>query len=47
MLFIHTKVRGITTLDFKLLKLKGFVQVLAKYIYKDDMKDGTLILTNE
>lgn len=45
--FIHTKVRGITILNFKLLKLKGFVQVLAKYIYKDDMKDGTLILTNE
>ncbi|MGF9975350.1 hypothetical protein [Viridibacillus arvi] len=30
-----------------ILKLKGFVQVVAKYIYKNDMKDCTLILTNE
>ncbi|MFE6167387.1 hypothetical protein ACFVP8_05825 [Viridibacillus arvi] len=30
-----------------ILKLKGIVKVLAKYIYKDDMKVGTLILTNE
>ncbi|MGE7922607.1 hypothetical protein ACQKND_05425 [Viridibacillus arvi] len=30
-----------------ILKLKGFVQVVAKYIYKNDMKACTLILTNE